>query len=536
MRRVFAIVACVVAAPLWADEPAWRPPAPPAPLPVPTKPPPPPTRSGWSPAPADRPIWTAAAQTPTPKVEPQLPDVVVPPLPKPSKQEPAPPPRTPMPPPAQPKPLPTQQPAPLPTLTAPRTTMPAPQVTLGPAQACPPASQYAVPVRHGTFGSPNITLSRDYHFLDLFGAGLFSDDDTVVLGEGVATDRFFAQAEYLLWWMRVGDIPALTTTAPPGGFGFLGQPGTQTLLGPGEFGTEQRHGFRIRGGTWFENGRGVDGSFFFLGRRRDNFAVGSQQTPTIARPFFAPNFNQEFSELVASPGLSTGALQVEQTSLLWGADVNLRTCVCRTCESHSEWFTGYRHLNLQEDLRMTEFITAGPTAPDPAGTRIVVSDSFRVRNQFHGGQLGYAVGRRRGRLDFDVRASVALGVSHQELDIDGFQQRTRPGQALETFNGGLLAAGPNLGRFTKNKFGVVPEATVNVGYAVTPNLRVHVGYNFLYWSNVIRPGEQIDRVVNLNFVPNFPTNAPSNVIRPLPTFTQSNLWAHGLQFGVEWKW
>lgn len=392
-----------------------------------------------------------------------------------------------------------------------------------------------MPVRHGTFGSPNLTLSRDYHFLDLFGFGLLAEEDTLVLGEGPATDRFFVQADYLLWWMRVGEIPTLASTAQGAAFGYLGQPGTQALLGPGEFGTQQRNGFRIRGGMWFEDGRGVDGSFFFLGTQKDTFAVNSQQFPTIARPIFAPNFNQEFAELVAFPGISTGSFQVAQNSQFWGADVNLRTCISRTCESRSEWFAGYRHLNLKEDLSMTEFITAGPNAPDPAGTRIVVSDLFTTRNQFHGGQVGYAVGRRRGRLDFDVRASVALGVSHQELDIAGFQQRTRPGEAPQTFNGGLLATGPNLGSFSQNKFGVVPELTVNLGYMVTPNLRVHAGYNFLYWSDVLRPGEQIDRVVDLSFVPNAPP-VPRVANRPQPTFTQSNLWAQGVQFGVEWKW
>src|SRR4029450_13690718 len=97
-------------------------------------------------------------------------------------------------------------------------------------------------------------------------------------------------------------------------------------------------------------------------------------------------------------------------------------------------------------------------------------------------------------------ASGALGVSHQELDIAGSQVRTRPGQAPMNFTGGLLAVGPNLGSFSRNEFSVAPEATVNVGYAVTPNVRVHVGYNFLFWSNVLRPGEQIDRVGDLAHV------------------------------------
>jgi hypothetical protein len=52
---------------------------------------------------------------------------------------------------------------------------------------------------------------------------------------------------------------------------------------------------------------------------------------------------------------------------------------------------------------------------------------------------------------------------------------------------------------------------------------------------VIRPGEQIDRVVDLSFVPNGP-NVPQSTRRPLPLFKQSDLWAHGLQFGLEARW
>ena len=41
--------------------------------------------------------------------------------------------------------------------------------------------------------------------------------------------------------------------------------------------------------------------------------------------------------------------------------------------------------------------------------------------------------------------------------------------------GGLLAAGPNLGRFERDAFSVAPEFTLNVGYSVTPNVRLFAG-------------------------------------------------------------
>jgi hypothetical protein len=59
-----------------------------------------------------------------------------------------------------------------------------------------------------------------------------------------------------------------------------------------------------------------------------------------------------------------------------------------------------------------------------------------------------------------------------------------------------------------------------------------VGYNLLFWSNVIRPGDQVDRVVDLTFVPNGPAVAASGQLRPEPLFRQSNLFVNGLQLGV----
>jgi hypothetical protein len=390
------------------------------------------------------------------------------------------------------------------------------------------------------FGSPDLALSRDYPLVDFFGFGLFQDTNSVVLNEGPATDRSFVEAEYLLWWMRTGSIPSLATTSSNGGFGFLGQPDTVRLLGPGQYGDSLRSGFRVRAGRWFgedciTNPWGVDGSYFFLGKQSDSFAANSGQFPVLTRPFFAPNINREFGEQVAFPGVATGQLNIDTTSELWGADINLRRALCRTCTSQSEWFMGYRHLNLRESLGFLESITSLGMLNDPPGTSILVTDQFNVHNQFHGGQLGYAMSRQRDRWNLRARASVALGVTHQELQISGAQLRTRPGQAPEAFTGGLLAAGPNLGTFENNKFSVVPEVTLNAGYNLTPNLAVHLGYNFIYWSNVIRPGDQIDRVVDLSFVPNAPP-VPTITPRPQPTFTQSGFWTQGLQFGVDYRW
>jgi hypothetical protein len=409
---------------------------------------------------------------------------------------------------------------------------------------CPPG-------KHGTFGSPSIRLSRDYPPLsELCGRPIHDWFVSRFAADRESGSGGFIQGEYLLWWMPGMRIPVLATTSlDPNGLGFLGQPGTAVLLGDQDFIGSNRQGFRVRGGLWLDDcgSCGIDGSLFVLFRRTADAAFNSSQFGVITRPIFSPNiipgigFVGETGEAVTVPNVLTGGLSAHAESFMWGADLNIRHCLCSGCDWRVMGFAGYRFLYLEEEVSIQEDILVVGTSPrvvvpDPVGTTIVVRDTFEVENQFHGGQVGVTYERRRGRWDVDARASIAMGVTHQELDIDGFQVRTRPGQAPMTFRGGLLAAGPNLGSFTRDRFSVVPEFTFNLGYWLTPNFKAFVGYNLLYWTDVLRAGEQIDRVVDLTFVPNAPPAIPSGQQRPAALFNQSDLWVTGVQFGVEYRW
>jgi hypothetical protein len=63
---------------------------------------------------------------------------------------------------------------------------------------------------------------------------------------------------------------------------------------------------------------------------------------------------------------------------------------------------------------------------------------------------------------------------------------------------------------------------LKLGYNLTPNFRVTVGYDLLYWSVVARPGEQISRSVNLT---------GTTPAAPVFTFHESDLWVQGISIG-----
>jgi hypothetical protein len=135
----------------------------------------------------------------------------------------------------------------------------------------------------------------------------------------------------------------------------------------------------------------------------------------------------------------------------------------------------------------------------------------------------------------DGYGKLALGATHQTLDINGGQTFTNVATPIDPRPGGLLALSSNIGHFSRDRFAVVPEVGVNVGYNLTPNLRAYVGYNFLYWSSVARPGDQIDRVIDSALIPNFniPPRPPTGQNRPAVLFKDTDYWAQGVTFGIE---
>ena len=106
-----------------------------------------------------------------------------------------------------------------------------------------------------------------------------------------------------------------------------------------------------------------------------------------------------------------------------------------------------------------------------------------------------------------------------------------------TVNGVPLSG--NIGSFSQDRFSVVPQVGIRVGYNITPNLRVYVGYDFLYWSSVLRPGDQIDRGLNELAIPNFgsqPGTPAGDPRRPMVPFRDSDFWAQGVNFGLEFRY
>ncbi|MFO0810500.1 MAG: BBP7 family outer membrane beta-barrel protein [Gemmataceae bacterium] len=380
--------------------------------------------------------------------------------------------------------------------------------------------------------------------------------------------RAWVSVEYLLWTTKGMNAPPLATASgnPNRLDPLTGRPAAGTLVDPAtvilnsdKYNDDWRSGLRVRAGFWLDECQtcGLEGSYFFLGNGNDGESFNCFNGAGVFRPFYnsAPVAAGSLiaainpaaigtpigpdAELVCFPNRLNGTVSIGTQTKFQGFDANFRKNLFCDCNSRLDLLAGYRYLRLQDSLQITEnlqVIGLDPNLVDqlPVGTTFVVQDTFETTNTFNGGQVGLASEWRNGRLFFGARGLVAIGNTNKEINVTGFTRVTQPGAAPQTFVGGLLAQRTNIGSRTYNDFAVVPEATLTVGYAITDGLRAFVSYNFLYWSNVSRAGDQVDLTVDGRQI----NQAPDAFLatRPAPLKNNSDFWAQGISFGLELRY
>jgi hypothetical protein len=348
----------------------------------------------------------------------------------------------------------------------------------------------------------------------------------------------WANTEYLLWWVRNASLPAPLVTAGSAADsnpGALGQPGTRLLFGNQDLDYGTFSGGRLMVGAWLNAKRtvGIEGGAFLLEQRSVGFLAGSDAagSPLLAFPFTSPLTGGPDTLLISDPrvaNLLTGGVAVSSATRLWGGEINGGVSVARKERFSLGILGGFRYLDLEEDLRIFN-----PTAIPNSNLVQLLTDQFDTRNQFYGGQLGGWVGVRQGRLSVDVTGKCALGSTHRVLGIAGQVVEVPTGGNPAVLPGGMYAQTTNIGRYEHDQFSVVPQAQVRVAFDLCRNLQVYAGYNFLYWTNVIRPGDQVDPVVNLSQSEAFGPGTLTGPPRPGVPFNKSDFWAHGVSFGIE---
>jgi hypothetical protein len=342
--------------------------------------------------------------------------------------------------------------------------------------------------------------------------------------------RFYGSADYLFWVVRERPSPVLLTTGP------LNAPGTAVILGNPDYDDQTRHGARATLGSWLTPMQtfGLEATGLWLATREPTF---HSSAPELARPFVNAVTGAESALVLSAPGVQSGAASVSALSRLWGAEANARLELCRRCIFHLDLLAGFRYLEVDDALGITTLTTFAPNVLGLGGTSVAASDRFGGRNTFFGGQLGMEGELHYGRFFVDLWGKLALGGMREIVTINGTTVLTGSNGVSTALPGGLLAQPSNSGRYSQEVFAVVPEVGINFGLQLTANLRVRVGYTFLYVSSVVRGGDQIDRTVNLTGRPGLlgvPV-PPTGPARPVFDFRDTDFWAQGLNAGLEFR-
>jgi hypothetical protein len=366
---------------------------------------------------------------------------------------------------------------------------------------------------------------------------LFTPVPTSAEAPGLDGARWATSAEYLLWWMKDSpQAPPLLST------GSVGQPDFSPVLGSRPYETSPQSGGRFSVGYRINPDWALEGIGFFLPDASDTKTVQSSGAPGSVRlvvPYFRVDESRESRLTIANPGDFYGAARESLTGGMHGAELN----VTRRIGGGDRWrldaLGGFRYLRLRENLTFS----ASSVAIDVPDV-FQLTDIFETTNHFYGLQAGV-----RGEYAWDrwfARATgkVALGVMRQSIDVTGslltndFNDLGDP----QLFVGGFFAQPTNIGSHGRDRFGLVTEAGLKVGYRLTSWASIVVGYTFLYANPVVRPGSQIDR--NINTTQSLAAQIPQSPPPPLtltgpalPTvrWRETDVWVQGLTAGVSFN-
>ncbi len=337
-------------------------------------------------------------------------------------------------------------------------------------------------------------------------------------------------------WTKGNRLPALVTTSPPGTpqglAGVLGSPGTRVVVGNSAVDDGSRTALGLEGGWWADELQmiGLQGGWFGMDESSSSFRHRSGGDPILSRPFLNASTSLQDSELVAFPGVLSGAVTVTTATDFGGAELLARSRWLGGQAVRIDWLAGYRFLSLDDDLEVHEPLES--LSPLSAGTLIDVRDRFSTHNQFHGITIGAAAEIRRSRWSMHLLGKIGVGGSHERVEIDGRTSITVPGGGATTAPGGLLAQRTNIGDYSQTEFAIVPELDVSVAYHFTRHLRGFVGYQIIYWSDVARSGDQVDLAVNSTQIPPGVLVGPA---RPAFRFQETDFWAQSLNLGLEFR-
>ena len=341
------------------------------------------------------------------------------------------------------------------------------------------------------------------------------------------------------FWPDGQNLPQLVTTTRPANDpatdGLIGQAGTTNLFGGSEVLGESTQGIRGELGSYFDDCRshGLLFRFFDVGSNSLSYNSTPTSEPVVTRPFFSTANNAQATIAVNYPNSTSGSLNANISSDMYGGDILFRKLILRDCAGRIEFLAGYQTARLADSLVINSTSTALVNTPAPVGTISQLTDNFTTTNRFNGMALGLN-GILRERC-WSLSGMVKLGFGNMErsVGIDGSSTITVPGNPTSTTTSanGLLARNTNEGNYVMSTFIVSPETNITIGYRLTRRLEATIGYSYLGLPKVARVADQLDPQLASNL-----SSPPTGASTPRFALLESNYALQSLDYGLQWRY
>jgi Putative beta barrel porin-7 (BBP7) len=359
-------------------------------------------------------------------------------------------------------------------------------------------------------------------------SGFGSCDTGFGLGRQGKSGGWF-ESEAILWWGPVGRTPPLAATT-----GQNNQVISILAGGDETFGGQMLPGLRVNAGKWLDSSEsiGIGGRAFGL------FTNASTQTFTdnngtvdLGVPFFNTTLGEPDAYVVAfnfggNIGRDPGRISISNETDFIGADAYGRLLLARSGCSRADLIGGYSFARLDDSVYVSTFKTDNSVNQVADGTTYATTDSFAVKNTFHGGHVGFLTDLNSGRLTLSTLGKVAIGTMEQEGVISGTSSIN--GASTQS-NNGIFTYSSNKGVIRRDVLAFMPEAGAKLRLCLKNNVHFNVGYTFLFMSDVALAGGMINPLVDVQGALN------NNPAEPQEKFDHGSYYLHGIDLGLSIK-
>ncbi len=359
-------------------------------------------------------------------------------------------------------------------------------------------------------------------------------DSALISGCGDKSTEYWLNMESLLWFGQKRQIPTVVTSAPQGVLPVAGAADVTNEFGGGEgLSSGLLTGYSLSGGKYLDACQkiGVGGRVFGIFQNEQSRTLTSDGTRSLGIPFFNTTIAAEDAYLVAARTagnvpISSGTVTARADLNMLGAEASGYFLLGRSSDHRVDLVSGYTYNKLKDSLSVVASVRdefTGNLIQD--GTVFTSNDLFEAKNNFHGAHIGMLSSIVHKRITLSTLAKVSFGSMNQTVSIRGFTEQSVFNPA--SFPGGILTQQSNITEFSRNTFAFLPEMKVKMGYSLSDNIQMTVGYNFMYWSSVALAGNQVDRNVDIS-----QALGGAAGTQPAFSFADSGFWMHGVDLGL----